>query len=314
MEVIEVDAQLYNKSLKPFSIFTSTSFSLLNSHKVEKVYYLLFKDTKVRLGIILGKIGANLYSPFSAPYGSFSYAEPDCKAKAIDSCIQALNDWCLNNHFEKLFISLPAQHYNPQFIDRLVNGFFSHEYTIDNIDVNHHFEIPPDFDVNYPQLLQRNARKNLNNALKQSLFFIRLDENFSSRAYDIIALNRAAKQKPLRLTLSEIKEVSAVTEIDFFVVEHSGVDVAAAIVFGINHNTVQVVYWGDDPKYAELRSMNYLTYKVFQYYALKGIRVLEIGISTESSKPNYGLCEFKESIGCSLSLKYSFSKIFNVSN
>ena len=33
-----------------------------------------------------------------------------------------------------------------------------------------------------------------------------------------------------------------------------------------------------------------------------------IGPSTESSIPNYGLCEFKESIGCEINQKFTFSK------
>ena len=33
-----------------------------------------------------------------------------------------------------------------------------------------------------------------------------------------------------------------------------------------------------------------------------------MGPSSENSYPNYGLGDFKESIGCKVSMKYSFSK------
>lgn len=52
--------------------------------------------------------------------------------------------------------------------------------------------------------------------------------------------------------------------------------------------------------------MNMLTYSLFQHYRKTGVRILDIGISTENGIPNFGLCEFKESIGCSVSLKYCF--------
>ena len=52
--------------------------------------------------------------------------------------------------------------------------------------------------------------------------------------------------------------------------------------------------------------MNYLAYSLFDYYADNGLRILDIGPSTEDGIPNYGLCEFKESIGCSVTMKYSF--------
>jgi hypothetical protein len=42
----------------------------------------------------------------------------------------------------------------------------------------------------------------------------------------------------------------------------------------------------------------------------KGMKFVDIGPSTENSIPNYGLCEFKESIGCTVVNKYSFKKTF----
>jgi hypothetical protein len=312
MEVIEVDSSVYREHLKPISVFTTSAFAELNKNKVDQLIFLLFKDSKIRLGIIFGKKDDVLMSPFSAPYGGFSYADPDCKAKMIDDAIAALVSWAEEKGFKKLNIALPALHYNAEFLTRVINGFYTHQFNIEAIDVNHHFESPKNFDEDYVSLLQRNARKNLNNALKQEFQWVKLSHEEAVRAYDVIAINRAAKQKPLRLTLTQVLEVSSITEVDFFVVNHQGSDVAAAIVFHVSNDLVQVVYWGDDPKFAELRSMNYLTYKVFQHYANLGIKVLEIGISTENSIPNYGLCEFKESIGCSVSLKYTFSKNLDV--
>ena len=310
MEIQEVDYKTYQEQLKCYSIFNSAVFTELNKSKVDHVFYLIFKDSKTRLGIIFGLRGTELFSPFSAPYGGFIYNDEDCKAKIVDAAIAALNKWIVEKGFSKVSIALPAMHYNTHFLTRVVNGLYNSHYIIDQLDINHHFEIPNHFHERYSDQLQRNARKNLNNALKQEFEFHNLDGDEVARAYNIIAINRAAKQKPLRLTLEQVLEVSAVTQIDFFVVTQNGIDVAAAIVFDINDTIAQVVYWGDNPQYAELRSMNFLTFKVFEFYAMKGLKKLEIGISSENSIPNYGLCEFKESIGCSVSLKYSFSKIY----
>ena len=48
--------------------------------------------------------------------------------------------------------------------------------------------------------------------------------------------------------------------------------------------------------------------KVFEYYKAKGYQYVDVGPSTEDSLPNYGLCEFKESIGCDISQKYTYIK------
>lgn len=76
----------------------------------------------------------------------------------------------------------------------------------------------------------------------------------------------------------------------------------------VNEQCYQVIYWGDIGEYEMKRPMNYLAYKVYEFYANKGIEVLDIGPSTEEGAPNYGLCDFKESIGCEVSMKYSYCK------
>ena len=43
-------------------------------------------------------------------------------------------------------------------------------------------------------------------------------------------------------------------------------------------------------------------------YKEKGISLIDIGTSTVDGVPNFGLCDFKESIGCNCSPKINFVK------
>ena len=52
--------------------------------------------------------------------------------------------------------------------------------------------------------------------------------------------------------------------------------------------------------------MNYFTYKVFEHYFDKGLKVLDIGPSSVEGIPNYGLCSFKENLGRTISLRHVF--------
>ena len=312
MEILEVDANTYNKSIKTFSLFTSANFAILNQKKVETLYFLLFKDSKVRLGIILGLIQNELHSPFSSPYGGFSFVELDCKAKIIDQAISIFNDWIIKKRISKVKIVQPPIHYNIQFQTRLTNGLRNNSFEIEQLDINHHFKVPlGSFENIYIKLIKSNARKNLNNSLKKGLTFLKLNEQEYKRAYEVITINRLEKQKPLRMSLDQILELTSLTQVDFFIVKDQNHDVASAIVFHLNAELVQVVYWGDNPNFYELRVMNFLTFNLFKYYSLNGIQTIDIGISTENSIPNYGLCEFKESIGCEISLKHTFVKEYS---
>lgn len=111
----------------------------------------------------------------------------------------------------------------------------------------------------------------------------------------------------MRMTLEQVwQTVSTVVEADIFVLSHEENDVAAALVYHVADGIAQVIYWGDIREYSVLRPMNMLTYRVFKHYYDEGLRILDIGISTEDGVPNFGLCDFKQGIGCTTSLKYCF--------
>ena len=42
---------------------------------------------------------------------------------------------------------------------------------------------------------------------------------------------------------------------------------------------------------------------IFKYYSSTHFKLVDIGISTENSVPNYGLCDYKKDIGCKCSVK-----------
>ncbi|WP_154855348.1 hypothetical protein [Cyclobacterium xiamenense] len=315
MEVVAVDKSLYTQHVhQRAGLFHTADFAAFNAAKVEAVHYLLFKDSRFRLGLILGSSGTEARSPFSAPFGGFSPIQEEVKAAVVNDALHALEKWLSKHGYRKITMVLPALYYDGRFLTRMINGLFVSRYRSEQIDLNHHMELPANFDQNYPRMLQKNARKNLKNALKQDFRWQKLPLSEAKRAYEVIAVNRKVRQKPLRMSLEQVLETSERFSADFFVVEYQQTDVAAAIVFPVTARIVQVIYWGDNPSFSDRRPMNFLTYKLFEYYANQSIYLIDIGTSTENSVPNYGLCEFKESIGCSVSLKYTFSKEVSVCN
>lgn len=114
------------------------------------------------------------------------------------------------------------------------------------------------------------------------------------------------------MSWEQVQETIQITEHDIFLLNKKGKDVAAAIVFCVNKDVYQVIYWGDIDGYSEERPMNLLAENVYEFYQQKGIQVLDIGPSTENGVPNYGLRDFKESIGVSVLIKVYFKKIFSI--
>jgi RimJ/RimL family protein N-acetyltransferase len=312
MKIIEVSQSEYKEVFSsPYHIFNSVGFNELNKHKCDDIHYLLFADSKIRLGVIIGQKGQIVCSPFSAPFGSFSFFNETIALNKIDESIQALDEYLKDKLFSAIKFVLPPLCYNVTFLSKLTNSLNRNNYKISHIDINHIFHISS-FNENYIEnILTSNVRRNLKIALKQDFIFQKI--NNIELAYNVILKNRTSRGFPLRMTLEQVKETVELIKCDTFIVQSNEIDIASAIIFHVAPSIVQVVYWGDIPDYSAMKTMNFLSYKIFEYYKQTNIEIIDIGPSTDGGIPNYGLCDFKESIGCIVQPKFTFEKnIMNI--
>jgi hypothetical protein len=308
MEVAEVTPELYNTIInKPSQVFNSVEFSVLNANKCEKVHYLVFKDSKYRLGIILGVRNNTLFSPFSASFGGFEAVSEDIKLHQIDLAIEVFLNWMKNKGYIGVSILCPPFFYHKNFYAKITNCLYRAGFEIKNVEINYHFQTE-NLDEIYLEKIWHNARKNLKKALTFPLSITKIDPKNGKEAYDVIEQNRNVRGFPIRLSYNQLKDTENILPIDYFLVRDSNQDIAAAIVFHLSSEVVRVVYWGDLPQFSEHKTMNFLSFKIFQHYKELGVKYIDIGHSTVDSVPNHGLCEFKESIGCSMGLLNSYYK------
>jgi hypothetical protein len=310
MEIIEADHREYAELIpQPFHIFSDSSFNYLNEDRCDKAYYLLFKDSKYRLGLVAGSRDNILHSAFSAPFGGFCFLQEEVKISHIDEGLKLLTEWAVSQRLYSIKITLPPTIYNETFLSKQINSLYRNDFSMEKVDLNYAYHLHH-FDEDYPSSIWYNARKNLRIALGNQLSFgLCVSDQEKQDAYNVIRQNREARGFPLRMTWEQVQRSMAVMPADFFLVKNNGgLSVAAAVIFHVAKKIVQVIYWGDLPEYAGLKTMNFLSYKVFEYYKAQQVDIVDIGPSTENSVPNFGLCEFKESIGCDISCKFSFSK------
>jgi hypothetical protein len=310
MEIVEAGPQEYSKIIaKPYHVFGGAAFNHINEAKVESAHYLLFKDGKYRLGIVGGIRNNTFLSPFSAPFGGFSFLHTDIRISYIDEALQLLTGWAKDKGLSTIKITLPPTIYQESFLSKQINSLYRNNFTIEKTDLNYAYHLHH-FNGEYASSIWYNARKNLKIALANN-FSLKVCETMEEKetAYNIIRQNREARGFPLRMTWDQVKLSTSVIPADFFqVLNVEGMPVAAAVVFHVKPGVVQVIYWGDLPEYANLKTMNFLSFKIFEQYHQQQLDIIDIGPSTEDSIPNYGLCEFKEGIGCDISCKFSFIK------
>ncbi|MEY4273270.1 MAG: hypothetical protein RL638_218 [Bacteroidota bacterium] len=302
MEIEELEPEIYSSIFQEVSHkFNSVKFNLLNINKCERLYFLIFKDSKYRLGIILGVKENYLISPFSATYGGFEAVKNEIKLSQIDDALILIKKWIISKKYIGLRVIQAPCFYNPLLHAKLSNCFFRSGFKILNSELNYHFELS-NFNEKYSEFIWPNARKNLNKSFTFSLVFEKIDSNQGQLAYDIIAQNRKERGFPLRMSFCQLYDTQNIIPIDYFLVKSENQLVAAAIVYRLSEKISRVVYWGDLPEYSHFKTMNFLAFNIFKYYKGEGYDFIDIGHSTVDSVPNHGLCEFKEGIGCSISV------------
>ncbi len=310
MIIEEVSSDAYRAILRqPYHIFAGADFNVHNEKKAEQVYYLLFKDSKYRLGLIAAKIQNALVSPFSAPFGGLTPLHEDIKIQTIETAVDLLEMWTREKGLNSIKFTIPSYFYQESYLAKMMNVVYRKKFIIENLELNFHFDLI-NLTKEYSQNIWHNARKNLHIALANNLSFAKCDTlEQKQTAYQVIQSNRSVRGKPLRMTWQEVLATTKIIPADFFLVfDTNQKAMASAIVFEVAPKVVLVIYWGDIPDFQQLKTMNFLSFKIFEYYKERNFDFVDIGYSTEDSIPNYGLCEFKESIGCDITPKFTFSK------
>lgn len=310
-QITEVTASEYSKlNGCEYHLFNTAQFASINNHKCEAVYFLIYKDTKLRLGLTAGVRHSVLISPFSAPFGGFSFIRQDVQLVVIEKAVEALEEFAKQKGLLGIRIVLPPLIYNETFLAKQINVFYRKGYQNNNLDLD--FYIPLQSKQPYEELLWHNAKKNLRISQQQGFEVVLCNKDANAKAvvYEVIKENRVSKGKPMNMSFEEIIATEEVIPTDFFLLLQGTQPIAGGIVYSAAKSIRYVPFWGDLAGYTVQKPMNFLSHFIVQYYRQAGEKYLHIGISTENSVPNYGLCEFKESIGCNITPKFSFEKLF----
>lgn len=285
-------------------IYNTVVFSELNRSKAEAVHYLGFYDgTRPRLGIILGERDGKLLSPFSAPFGGFSQPKPQTAAFVFEA-VSLLKEFG-KAHEKKIRITLPPPIYSTSLTSLTASALALHGKLLWN-DVNYHREL--DFDEAPEEKFSQKARKNRKVAAETGFLIERIerpDIESLLRVYSVIQDNRKSLGYPLRMTFEDVAATAGVVGAFVFIGSQKE-DAVAALVYPATTEIAQVIYWGDRIAVRGQNLMNLFAAEVMNRCRDMGFRVLDIGPSSSEGIPAAGLCRFKESLGCTATVKPTF--------
>lgn len=303
MKIQEISSDDYDKLPKNIcSDFDLSSFCELNRHKIDDLKYLLFNDGKNRFVLIAG-IKENIVKiPFSASFSMLNEVTHNNKILCYHEAIKTLNEWAKEHDYKKIIFSLPPHFYCPTKLTMLYNALFVNGFQIKDLEVNFEYYLK-NFTDNYEMTIDPKARQKLRGSLKNNLTFEKTDD--IETVYEVIRQNREYRGFPLWMSLDDVKMTRTVMGMDLFLARNSeGTPIASALIYKLNSKVLRVIYWGNTQESEALRPMNFLSYNVFKFYSSSEFEIIDIGHSTDDSIPNFGLCDFKQSIGCDCSPKF----------
>lgn len=284
--------------------FLRREFIAINAHKVDEVLHLVTDRPGARLGLVVGRSGCHLRSPFSAPFGGFHFRHERHHTRVMDEFIAELQSFAAARECA-VTLTLPPFPYHPTFYGKMLNALLRSGFALAHPEVHHWADLSA-FDGRYPD---RTVHGHLRRAEGAGLV-LALAETPEEResAYGVIEDNRALMKRPLCMTLEDVEEVGAIIPLDIFVVrDAAGTICASAFVYQGQDAVAQPVFWADTPDGRALRAMDFLLDGLWRHYQAAGFTKLDAGISSVAGVPNDGLIQFKENHGCCASPRFTLS-------
>ena len=311
--VVRCDWQEYDKIVKDKgNFFNEPAFADLNKERVEEVLYLIiYRGESARFAVIVGKDGEQGKVPFSAPYSYPVSIKPDNKVEEYDEGLKCLERYLYDNGIRELYFTFPPLFYDEHVLTAWISAFYRTGYHVTKLDLSYSIDLKK-LNVDekeYGELITQKGRKSLRKAMRNNLSVIRCEtEEEYKEAYELVRIGHESKGYGVSLPFDKLQETLKLVDHDAFIVRSGSHGIVGEFLYKINDSIVHALYAGTHPDFLDAGGMNILTYHTIRYYGDLGYKIINKEASSTNSIPLYGLCNFKESVGCKRNLKFSFMK------
>jgi len=307
IKIYQVTQNEYDKISIKLPIFLKAAYTEHYKVKVEEVFHFVIKGKNFCIGITGGVKENAFFSPFSAPYGGFSILETNYSHIKFNEGLKLFEHELKSKLINEIKIVQPPDFINPANIF-IHNALKFNNYNLDHLELNQFINLNK-YD-NPSEYFKKSARNKFNQLRKLNLEFIH-DNSLLKEAYDLIKESRKIRNKPLKMKFEELEHANKLTNLEVFLLKYQENYISACIGFKCNTKLFHVIYWGHNVRYEELFPMNGLSYFLINSLKNKGYEYIDLGISTNQTSPDYGLLNFKISIGAETCTRLSWTKRIN---
>ncbi|MCS6820629.1 MAG: GNAT family N-acetyltransferase [Microscillaceae bacterium] len=253
----------------------------------------------------------SLFSPFQAPFGGAIF-EPTLQVEILYLFLENIENYCTQIlEAKRIYIKLYPQCYAPTQSSLLTHYLLKKGYSLDTTELNYHFDIQAN--GNFDQKLHHSEKRKLAQCYKQHFEFRLAKTEWLEQAYRIIYQNRERKQKPISLSLEQLQNLFVQFPHHFLLAclldcDKAFTVVSTAVLVKINSKIIYYFMPADNFDYQRFSPSILLLRYIYDWAKEQHFRILDLGISTENGKENFGLMRFKQNLGAEVSLKLTWYK------
>lgn len=272
------------------------------------VYFSIFQEGEL-IGLMhYTEVAPGIFrSPHRGTFGSINF-KPDLDWQALHLAVKMLTERMKELGAKKIeVVSAPFAHDLAQ-MSALFNAYLQEGFSVTNHEINHC--LPVD-ETPLVEKMMRNNKKRLNKCIREGFEFRQVFEKSEfETVYATIQQNRESKGYKVSMTLEQILKMNETFPegVFFFNSSRDGSSAASAICMRINAKVLYVFYWGDRPGFEQYSPVAHLADGIYSFAQAGKYTLIDAGTSSLEGVPNYGVANFKENLGFTLSSKPTFSK------
>ncbi|MEW6203000.1 MAG: GNAT family N-acetyltransferase [bacterium] len=283
--------------------YQNSAFIDYYRYKVSRVYKIAFLKKGDIFAAIAGGISKEntelFLSPFSASFGGFCYSR-ETKLKDVFGAIEIMEEFLNDNGIRKIVIRQTPSIYfiEPDDYILYVLAYFGYKPVSTDLTlyISNNGKVSDTF--------LRNVKK----AKREGLVFTE-SEN-ASDIFSFIHQQKLKKDIPFSISEGELIDLKERFPdlIKCYSVLLEEKIIAAIIVYYLNKITALGFNWAHDDDFQSLRPVDFLLFSAAEAVFKNGSKYFDLGTTTLSGEPNWGVTRFKENLNPCGALRITYEK------
>ncbi|OJJ14491.1 hypothetical protein BKI52_42685 [marine bacterium AO1-C] len=247
-------------------------------------------------------------SPCRAPFGSIEF-NPQLHLEVLQFFWENVEAFLQTQHLKSLKIKAYPVCYQPENAQILHYLLLHNGFQINAHDLNYHLPVN---DQTFQGRLHQSEKRRLQKCHQQGYIFEQWATPDFAWVHRFIQQSRERKEYPTSLSAQALQELyqKFPKHCTLFVLKDGERIIALTTGIKVNEEVLYYFLPADDEAYLVDSPMVQLLEGMYLHCQQQGFKLLDLGISTADSQPNYGLINFKKNLGAQTSLKWTFLKMF----